>query len=184
MGPSGDGAFCGKARLSQVDVSPSIDGWTPHASRDKLPAHVSALVSRPRTLDRRRALLALAGAACGARDPPVDRPGVRVQRVQPPAVAAHRRHALGARRLEAEHDRLGVQRRDRVPRTLGGAVRAVARARRSAKGDVRRRRCASAAASRSRRSASPRTSSGCCCSATACSAASGSDSATSRPSRR
>ena len=41
--------------------------------------------------DRRRELLALARAAGGARDSPVDRAGVRVQRVQPSAVARDRR---------------------------------------------------------------------------------------------
>ena len=50
-----------------------------------------------------------------------------------------RRHALGAGRLEAEHHRLGVQRRDRLPRAFGGGVRRVARARRAAQGDVRLR---------------------------------------------
>ena len=45
---------------------------------------------------------------------------------------------LGAGRLEAQHDRLGVQRRDRVSRTVGRRVRRVARARRA-----RERRCSS-----------------------------------------
>ena len=119
-------------------------------------------------------ILALARAAGGARDSSVDRPGLRVQRVQLAAVAAHWRNAArrpetGSSARSAGYSASRSCFSDCRPRCSG-----LARARRSAKGDVRRRRCASAADLRSRRLASPRTSSGFCCSATACSAASGS----------
>src|SRR5512143_579925 len=65
------------------------------------------VVPRSRTFDGRRPLLALARAARRAGDPFVDRPSVRVQRVQSPAVSRDRDHELGPRRLEAEHDRGG-----------------------------------------------------------------------------
>src|SRR5262245_44317501 len=84
--------------------------WTPFDFDDKLPDHGSALVPRPRALDRRRALLAMARAAGGARDSPVDRSSVCIQRVQPSAVAAHWRNPFRAGRLEAQYDRLGLQR--------------------------------------------------------------------------
>src|SRR5215472_1615638 len=68
-----------------------------------------AFVSRPRAFDRRFRLLALARATGRLGDPPLDRPGLRVQRLQLAAVATDRREELRAGRLEAEHDRLGVQ---------------------------------------------------------------------------
>jgi hypothetical protein len=60
------------------------------------PADVGAQLPRPGALVRAARVLPLAGAAGGARHPPVDRVGVRVQRLQEPARRAlpGQRHAI------------------------------------------------------------------------------------------
>ena len=141
-------------------------------------------LARSRTHRRQARVQPLAGAAGGAVRASVHRPGLRLQRLQPAADPAPRHHPVRARTIGSSPTRLDLHHRHRLPRSVRGRLRHLARAGRAAQGHVRRglllrRRLPGLGARRL-----VCISSGSSISATACSAASGSGSATSRRSRR
>ena len=86
------------------------------------------VVPGSRSDDRAQGIQPVADPAGRARGPPVDRPGLRVQRLQGAAGRALRH--------EAHADRDHLQHRDRDARPVGRDRRHVGRARRPAQGDV------------------------------------------------